>query len=88
MSAVIRCTLPSQVKTDALLMSDTCDSICAHVLAVRDDVSLPESMFPTQELNSLLKESTDVFDLELGCTNIIHHAIDTDITSNHHIGHP
>lgn len=30
------------------------------------------------ELKSLLKESTDVFASELGCTNIVRHIIDTD----------
>ena len=51
-------------------------------------LSLLESMFSTPELNSPLKELTDVFDLddlELGCTNIVHHAIVTGITSNHRI---
>ena len=89
LGAVRWCMLPSQVKTDALLMSDAC---YAHVSAVRDDsgcfpklmktLGLPESKFSTKEMTELKilqKESTKhtLHDSELGCTNIVCHAIDT-----------
>ena len=68
------------------------ESACAHVSVDGDNserfqllkvLDLPESKFTpeeTTELKGLLKESTNVFalnDSELGCTNIVHHSIDT-----------
>ena len=90
----VRCSeIPNEVEADTLLANEESESTCAHVSVVSDDperfhrllkiLSLPESTLSAKEvfeLESLLKESTDVFaldDSELGCTSLVCHSIDT-----------
>ena len=90
LGAVKRCTLPDQVQPGEAAISN---AVCTDVSTNDDDpecyhkllkaLALPDSKLNTEELNelkSLLREFTDVFaldNLELGCTSIIRHAIDT-----------